>query len=266
MRPNWLSTVGGRKTDVAVAQPKKLLEQVVDLVSSNSNRAEELYKQILDSTASTSNGSSVSADKEQCLRDQESALIKLAELYQDQRRVLQSLLFYASPHSRQRCQWLSAQVIILSRSLMPSTARAKSAKLKPKRLDDKVILIEVLLLESRVIYIGNLSKSKSGALLETYFQLAEIILHTIKIDVYCRKLHYLDAATRLVGVKLYGHYNIDHEAGEPNPYVVDLNTESSNCNEFVSAAMLKEVHRVYGITNYTGDSLCQVTENSLTTC
>lgn len=76
-----------------------------------------------------------------------------------------------------------------------------------------------------------------GALLKTYFQLAEIILHTIRIDIRCRTMHYLDAATRL------GHYNIDHEAGEPDPYIVDLNTEISNCNEFVSAAMLKEEHR-----------------------
>ncbi|KAG1757763.1 Sec8 exocyst complex component-specific domain-containing protein [Suillus lakei] len=76
-----------------------------------------------------------------------------------------------------------------------------------------------------------------GALLKTYTQLAEIILHTIRIDIRCRTMHYLDAAMRL------GNYNIDHEAGEPDPYIVDLNTEISKCNEFVSAAMLKEEHR-----------------------
>ncbi|KAG2159664.1 Sec8 exocyst complex component-specific domain-containing protein [Suillus bovinus] len=76
-----------------------------------------------------------------------------------------------------------------------------------------------------------------SALLKTYSQLAEIILHTIRIDIRCRTMHYLDAAMRL------GNYNIDHEAGEPDPYIVDLNSEISNCNEFVSAAMLKEEHR-----------------------
>ncbi|KAG2122034.1 Sec8 exocyst complex component-specific domain-containing protein [Suillus cothurnatus] len=76
-----------------------------------------------------------------------------------------------------------------------------------------------------------------GALLKTYSQLAEIILHTIRIDIRCRTMYYLDAAMRL------GNYNIDHEAGEPDPYIVDLNTEISNCNEFVSTAMLKEEHR-----------------------
>ncbi|KAG1749817.1 Sec8 exocyst complex component-specific domain-containing protein [Suillus paluster] len=76
-----------------------------------------------------------------------------------------------------------------------------------------------------------------GALLKTYAQLAEIVLHTIRIDIRCRTMHYLDAAMRL------GNYNIDHEAGEPDPYIVDLNVEISKCNEFVSAAMLKEEHQ-----------------------
>lgn len=183
------------------------------LASSNPKRAEELYKQILDSTASTSNGSAVNADKEQSLRDQESALIKLAELYRDQKDA-NGL----------------AQVITLSRSFMSSTAKAKTAKLirtllnyfnsipnsrqtqidvltdniewskrekriflkhsleirlvslqlealqyklalaridalltELKRLDDKMILTEVHLLESRVYRgIGNLSKSKAA--------------------------------------------------------------------------------------------------------
>lgn len=190
-----------------------LLKQAADLASSNPKRAEELYKQILDFTASTSNGSAVNADKEQSLRDQESALIKLAELYRDQKDA--SGL---------------AQVITLSRSFMSSTAKAKTAKLirtllnyfnsipnsrqtqidvltdniewskrekriflkhsleirlvslqleslqyklaltridalltELKRLDDKMILTEVHLLESRVYRgIGNLSKAKAA--------------------------------------------------------------------------------------------------------
>jgi exocyst complex component 4 len=42
---------------------------------------------------------------------------------------------------------------------------------------------------------------------------------------------------------LQGNYNIDREAGEPDPYVVDLNTEISKYNEFVSAAMLRDEHK-----------------------
>ncbi|KAG1839176.1 PCI-domain-containing protein [Suillus tomentosus] len=196
-----------------MASTQDLLKQAADLTSSNPKRAEELYKQILNSTASTSKGSAINADKEQSLRDQELALIKLAELYRDQKDA--SGL---------------AQVITLSRSFMSSTAKAKTAKLirtllnyfnsipnsrqtqidvltdniewskrekriflkhsleirlvslqlealqyklaltridalltELKRLDDKMILTEVHLLESRVYRgIGNLSKSKAA--------------------------------------------------------------------------------------------------------
>jgi len=42
---------------------------------------------------------------------------------------------------------------------------------------------------------------------------------------------------------LQGNYNIDREASEPDPYVVDLNTEISKYDELVSAAMLRNEHR-----------------------
>lgn len=38
------------------------------------------------------------------------------------------------------------------------------------------------------------------ALLKTYDQLAEAILHTIRIDIRCRAIHYLDSAMRHVSV------------------------------------------------------------------
>ncbi|KAJ8583149.1 PCI-domain-containing protein [Rhizopogon salebrosus TDB-379] len=192
---------------------EELLRQAEGLLPSEPRRAEELYKQILNSAASTSNGSALNADKEQSLRDQESALIKLAELYRDQKDATGL-----------------AQVITLSRAFMSSTAKAKTAKLirtllnyfntipnsrqtqidvltdniewskrekriflkhsleirlvslqlealqyklaltridalltELKRLDDKMILTEVHLLESRVYRgIGNLAKAKAA--------------------------------------------------------------------------------------------------------
>ena len=45
-----------------------------------------------------------------------------------------------------------------------------------------------------------LNSRRFGALLKTYTQLAEIILHTIRIEVRCRTIYYLDAAFRHVGV------------------------------------------------------------------
>ncbi|KAH7910695.1 Sec8 exocyst complex component-specific domain-containing protein [Hygrophoropsis aurantiaca] len=73
-----------------------------------------------------------------------------------------------------------------------------------------------------------------GALLTTYNQLAEIILNTIRIDIRCRTVHYLDAALQ------HGNYHIDHEAGEPDPYIIDLNTELGQIDGFASCALLKE--------------------------
>ncbi|KAI9461755.1 Sec8 exocyst complex component-specific domain-containing protein [Boletus coccyginus] len=72
-----------------------------------------------------------------------------------------------------------------------------------------------------------------GALLKTYTQLAEIILHSIRIEVRCRVIYYLDAAFR------HGNYQVDYEVGEPDPYIVDLNSELSNFDEFTSTTLLK---------------------------
>jgi len=70
-----------------------LLKQAEGLVHSNPMRAEELYKEILNLTGMLQQLTSLAAlmkspvnvDKEQSLRDQELALIKLAELYRDQK-------------------------------------------------------------------------------------------------------------------------------------------------------------------------------------
>ncbi|KAF7967561.1 hypothetical protein HWV62_33943 [Athelia sp. TMB] len=72
------------------------------------------------------------------------------------------------------------------------------------------------------------------ALLKTYEQLAEAILHTIRIDMRCRTIHYLDSAMR------HGNYHIDHEAGEPDPHVLDLNAELGQCDEFISTTLPKK--------------------------
>ncbi|KAI6136490.1 hypothetical protein F5141DRAFT_1074987 [Pisolithus sp. B1] len=73
-----------------------------------------------------------------------------------------------------------------------------------------------------------------SALQKTYTQLAEIILHTIRIEVRCRTMYHLHAAFRL------GNYQIDHEVGELDPYIVELNTELSKIDEHVISTLLKE--------------------------
>jgi 26S proteasome regulatory subunit N6 len=85
---------------------KELLAQAETESKSNPQHAEQLYKKILTSAAA-----STSSDPDS-LRDQESALIKLGELYRDQKNAAGV-----------------AEVITLSRSFMSSTAKAKTAKL-----------------------------------------------------------------------------------------------------------------------------------------
>jgi len=72
------------------------------------------------------------------------------------------------------------------------------------------------------------------ALLKTYHQLAELVLDTIRIDIRCRTIHYLDSAMR------HGNYHIDREAGEPDPHVIDLNTELGKCDDFMTTALPKK--------------------------
>ncbi|KAG6831475.1 hypothetical protein H0H92_010384 [Tricholoma furcatifolium] len=191
-----------------MSSPAELLSQAE---TAKPAQAEALYKQILTNTTNIASTSDEASS--QSLREQETALVKLGELYRDQKNA-QGL----------------AEVITSSRSFMSSTAKAKTAKLirtllgfftpipdsrpiqiatltdniawakrekriflkhsletrlaslhleaqqyKPalalidslltelRRLDDKMILTEVHLLESRVYRgIGNFAKAKAA--------------------------------------------------------------------------------------------------------
>ncbi|GAW04404.1 sec8 exocyst complex component specific domain-containing protein [Lentinula edodes] len=68
------------------------------------------------------------------------------------------------------------------------------------------------------------------ALLRTYEQLSELILHTIRVDIRCRTVYYLDLAMR-------GNYSLDGEAGEPDPHVIDLNNNLSECDDHISPSV-----------------------------
>ncbi|KAL5529786.1 hypothetical protein ACEPAG_5773 [Sanghuangporus baumii] len=188
----------------------KMLAEARAVCSTDPKRAEDLYRRILE-TSAQAQGSQ--AERESNLRVQESALVSLGALYRD----------------KKDANGL-AQVIVLSRSFMSSTAKAKTAKLirtlldfftpipnsketlmdvlheniewsrsekriflkhsletrlvgiqletlkykealdligtlltELKRLDDKLVLTEVHLLESRVYRAtGNLPKSKAA--------------------------------------------------------------------------------------------------------
>ncbi|KAI3622267.1 sec8 exocyst complex component specific domain-containing protein [Moniliophthora roreri] len=71
------------------------------------------------------------------------------------------------------------------------------------------------------------------ALIRTYDQLSDLILDTVRIDIRCRTLHYLDLAMRL------GNYTINSEAGEPDPHIIDLNNELGECDDFITVGVPK---------------------------
>ncbi|KAI0830535.1 Sec8 exocyst complex component-specific domain-containing protein [Trametes gibbosa] len=74
------------------------------------------------------------------------------------------------------------------------------------------------------------------ALHMTYVQLAELVLWTVRIDVRCRVIHHLDLALR------HGIYRIEREAAEPDPHIIDLNTEIGSCDASLTSTLL-EVQR-----------------------
>ncbi|KAF6766580.1 Sec8 exocyst complex component-specific domain-containing protein [Ephemerocybe angulata] len=67
------------------------------------------------------------------------------------------------------------------------------------------------------------------ALIRTYDQLSSLILDTLRIDIRCRAMYYLDASMR------HGNYNASYEAAEPDSHIVDLNTELVQCDELTTS-------------------------------
>jgi len=75
------------------------------------------------------------------------------------------------------------------------------------------------------------------ALLQTYNQLSEFILFTIRIDIRCRAIHYIDLTMR------HGNYYIEREVSEPDPHIVDLNNELGKCEGFLSNIVADREHQ-----------------------
>lgn len=69
------------------------------------------------------------------------------------------------------------------------------------------------------------------ALLKTYEQLSGLILDTIRIEIRCRTIYYIDYSMR------HGNYTLEGEAGEPDPYIMDLNRELALCDELLEKAL-----------------------------
>ncbi|RDB28089.1 putative 26S proteasome regulatory subunit rpn6 [Hypsizygus marmoreus] len=196
-----------------MSSPSSLLAQAESVATSHPKEAEALYKKILDDTAASTSNEVRNEETSQSLREQETALVKLGELYRDQKdakglasvitlsrafmsstakaktaKLIRTLLdFFAPiPDSRQiqidtltdNITWAKSEKrIFLKHSLetrlvalqleaqqyKPALALIDTLLTELKRLDDKMILTEVHLLESRVYRgIGNLAKAKAA--------------------------------------------------------------------------------------------------------
>ncbi|GAA5827444.1 hypothetical protein JCM3770_005839 [Rhodotorula araucariae] len=75
-------------------------------------------------------------------------------------------------------------------------------------------------------------------LLLSYRQLANMVLFTLRLEIRLRAMHYLDKATR------DGVYQLAEDIQEPDPSVVDLNSDLAECDE-IAAGTLAESERKY---------------------
>ncbi|KAG7094074.1 hypothetical protein E1B28_007694 [Marasmius oreades] len=194
-----------------MSSTEQLLTQADAASKTDTRRAESLYKQIL----SLQKPSPTEGDERlvQTLRDQETALVKLGQLYRDQKnakgvaeiitqsrtfmsstakaktaKLIRTLLDYFNtiPGSqdvqmttlKENIEWAKREKrVFLKHSLetrlaslqlevqqyKPALALIDSLLTELRRLDDKMILTEVHLLESRVYRgIGNLAKAKAA--------------------------------------------------------------------------------------------------------
>ncbi|KAM0750251.1 hypothetical protein T439DRAFT_356891 [Meredithblackwellia eburnea MCA 4105] len=76
------------------------------------------------------------------------------------------------------------------------------------------------------------------ALLKSYRSLANQVLFTLRLEIRIRTMHYLDKATR------DGVYQLAEDIQEPDPSVVDLNSDLAECDE-CAAGTLGPAERKY---------------------
>lgn len=75
------------------------------------------------------------------------------------------------------------------------------------------------------------------ALIDSYQQLADMVLFTLRLEIRLRTMHYLDKATR------DGVYQLQEDILEPDPSVVDLNSDLAECDELVGHAFVPRSRR-----------------------
>ncbi|CAG8528495.1 3438_t:CDS:10 [Paraglomus brasilianum] len=71
----------------------------------------------------------------------------------------------------------------------------------------------------------------------TFQQLAEQCLFTLRVEMRCHTMHYIDLATR------EGNYQLMEEAVEPDPYIIQLNEDLVKCDDYLSSSLPSREHK-----------------------
>lgn len=71
----------------------------------------------------------------------------------------------------------------------------------------------------------------------TYSLLADTVLFTLRLELRARVIHHLDLAV------LEGNYLVDESAAEPDPHVVDLNSDLASLDDVLTDGLSPEDHR-----------------------
>ncbi|GBB95205.1 hypothetical protein RclHR1_00250003 [Rhizophagus clarus] len=90
--------------------------------------------------------------------------------------------------------------------------------------------------ESSLPLTGEMA-NRFDALLATFQQLAEQSLFTLRVELRCHTLHYIDKAMR------EGNYHLAYEAYEPDPFVLTLNTDMVKYDESVVSHLPAKEHK-----------------------
>ncbi|KAG9307493.1 hypothetical protein G9A89_017323 [Geosiphon pyriformis] len=90
--------------------------------------------------------------------------------------------------------------------------------------------------EARLPLTGEMA-NRFDALLATFQQLAEQCLFTLRVEVRCHTLYYIDMAMR------EGNYQLQDEAMEPDPYVILLNSDLVYFDECITSSLPMREHK-----------------------
>jgi len=122
-------------------------------------------------------------------------------------------------------QWFIGHLVELS---APENRKDSETKEAGKVLDGSSI---APIVENVSLPLTADMSSQFNLLLKRYRQLAETTLFTLRIEMRLRVMHYVDRAMK------EGLYQLTEDVAEPDPFVVDLNSELAQCDECAASTL-----------------------------